>query len=613
VRRAIAAAALAALAPLAMTGCAEATFSAHARDNSLLDLQRALKLCQLAPAAGGHANAFLVTTAPDKQLVGYDLEAGKILWQERVDVRSRVVIGRGWIAHRQGESQLVARDPQSGRVLVTVPLRGDEKFVGAALDDERLYYVVQSSGGAQRTSSVVAIDRTGRELWRMPAQGSLGAPAARGGLVAVPFLRQNVSLLDGHTGREVARVRSADEQVTFVRAVAEGFVYGGASGIYFLDENSVAGTREGRALTEGGPVVHASFAQAKFGSEQVRPFYYWDGYELAQADYSAFDRNRLLWRAQPGGASGLGFQDDLAILHSYRYFFAFDAKSGKLRWAYAHPRVDVVSADAVGPSVVFAAIDGAVGAIDAATGAVRVSYKPGLRLAGASFDADGFAGGAAPAKADLLKTLEQIVWDPDARFTAVKVFSVAAIGDIPGPDASAALLKIVLKETGVPPAVQKRADEILVARRDDKAVPLYLDALKLHFDYLADRHPHGVDVLAHALASLDVKQAAPELAAHLLDPATPQAALKELAAALAGLGGKEAVRALRELLLTYRSDPMFLAEPAALTIAAEGLLKLGGADGKRTVTFVAGEPRTLAPLARYLKKALEPAPAPAAK
>ncbi len=614
-------------AALSVVGCAEATFSAHTRDNFPADIARAVKMAEVAPSPAGRALAFLVTAAPDRQLVGFDVEAGKILWQEKVDVRSRVVVGRGWIAHRQGEHDVVAREPQSGRVLITATLRPDEKFVGVALDDERLYYVVQATGGAQRTSSVIAVDRTGRELWRMPAQGSLGAPAARGGIVAVPFIRQNISLLDGKTGREIARVRSSDEQVTFVRALPEGFIYGGASGIYLLDEHSAAGSREPHAATEGGPMEHTSFAQAKFGNEQVRPFYYWDGYELAQADYSAFDRNRLLWRAKPI-SDGVAFQDDLAILHTYRYFFGFDAKSGKLRWAYANPRVDVVSADDVGPSVVFASVDGQVGALDTATGAVRVAHKTGLRIAGASFDADGFAGGSSAAKADVLKTLEQIIWDPDARFTAVKVFAVGAIGDIEGTDASAALLKIVLKETGVPPAVQKRADEILVARHDAKAVPLYLEALKLHFDYLADRHPHGIDVLARAVASLDAKEAAPELAAHLLDPATPQAALKEISAALAGLGGlaakpdeassseasrKVAVRALRELLLTYRADPMFLSEPAALTIAGEGLLKLGGADGKRTVAFVADEPRTIPPLARYLKKALEPAPAPAAK
>jgi hypothetical protein len=51
---------------------------------------------------------------------------------------------------------------------------------------------------------------------------------------------------------------------------------------------------------------------------------------------------------------------------------------------------------------------------------------------------------------------------------------------------------------------------------------------------------------------------------------------------------------------------MFLSEPAALTLAAEGLLKHGSADDKRVVSFVAEEKRTIPPLARYLKTALAP-------
>jgi outer membrane protein assembly factor BamB len=577
---------------LLAAGCAPETFSAHSRDNNVDDIRHAMQLAQ--PASGpSRSLAYLVTAGPDKQLAAIDLADGKIRWQEKADVTSRVIAGRALILHRQGEHELVGRDPQTGRVTVTLHLEPADKFVGAALDDEHIYYVVQSTG-AQRTSSVVAVDRGGTQLWRMPLVGSIGAPTVRGGIVAVPFAHQNVSLVDAHTGKEIARLRATDEEITFVKAQPEGLFYGGSSGIYLLDEKSANGGK-----------TNSSYATLQLGSDQIRTFYYFDGYQLDQANYSAFDRNRLLWRGEPR-AGGVAFHDDLAVLHSYRYLFAFDSKAAKLKWAFAYPRVNMIASDDVGPSVLFAAEDGDVGAIDAQTGAVKLRYKTGLRLAGATFDADGFAGGSGKLESgDLLKTLEQIVWDPDARFTAVKVFAVAAIGELQGADATAALLKIVLKER-VPPTVQKRADDILVQRKDAGAVPLYLDALKLRYDYLADRQPHGVDVLARACALLEAKDAAPELAAHLLDPATPQPQLKELAAALASLGGKDATRALRELLLTYRSDPMFLSEPAALTLAAEGLLKHGSADDKRVVSFVAEEKRTIPPLARYLKTALAP-------
>lgn len=599
---------LAMLSLTALGGCGEAAFSAHARDNVVEDIRAALALSQ-PPAKPANAMAYLVTTAPNKELVGYDLTAGKILWREKSDVKSRVVAGRGIIVHRQGEGEVVGRDSASGRVMYTVRVGAKEKFVGAALDDERMYLVVQSEtgggpqsgpeGGAapvRRISYVVGYDRTGHELWRVPVQGSAGAPAARGGLVAVPFTYQNLSLLDGKTGKEMARVRNTDEQITFVRALPEGMFYGGGSGIYLLDEKSASGTKK-----------ESSYVEANLGSDQVRSAYYYDGYQLAQSDYTAFDRNRLLWRGSPG-SGGLTLQDESVILHSYRYLFAFDTKAGKLRWAYAHPRVDIVAAEDVGSDIVWASVDGDIGAVDEKTGGSHSTQKTGLRLAGATFDAEGFGKGQTAEKPDLLKVLTQIVWDPDARFTAVKVFAVDAMGDVPGSDASAQLLKIVLapakKVGGVPPAAQKRAGEELVARKDKDALPLYIDALKLRYDFLEDRHPQGVDVLARAVATLEAKEAAPQLAAHLLDAATPQPLLKDISAALAGLGGKEAIKALREFLLTYRADPTFLAEPSALNIAAEGLIRLGGADEKRTVRFVAEEKRTLPPLGSYLKKVL---------
>lgn len=585
----------------AAAGCAEATFSAHARDNSVEDIKRALAASRPGGLAQDRHMAFLVTAGgpADKALIGYDLSAGKIVWEMKADVRSRVVAGPGLITHRQGERELVARDPKTGRPAFTIALGEGERYVGAALDDERLYYVVQATGGAQRTSLTIAVDRTGKELWRVPAQGSIGAPAARGGVVAVPYHYQNVTLLDGKTGKELARVRNKDEQITYVRALPEGFFYGSSSGagFYLLDEKSAAGTREG-----------ASYVRANLGGDHVRTFYWWDGYQLAQSDYSAFDRNRLLWRGTKRGDT-LAFRDDLAILHSYRYIFALDAKAGTLRWAYAHPRVDLVAAEDVGTGVVFASVDGDLGTLDGKTGALGTVHKTGLRLAGVTFDAEGFRGEATAAQPGLLETLKQIVWDPDARFTAVKVFATDGIAGTPGLDATAALLEIVLAPRRVPPQVQKRAGEVLVKRKDTRAGGLFVEALKTRYDFVEEKEPRALDVLSRAVVAIDAKEAAPELAQHLLDPATPQAHLKELAAALAALGGPEAAAALREFVLTYRADPMFLAEPAALNVAAEGLLKIGGAEGARAVAFVANEARTLRPVAQYLQTVLkEPGP-----
>ena len=590
------------------TGCAEATFSAHTRDNSVDDIRRTLKTVRPA-SAHESAVAYLVTVGgpTERKLVAFDLQRAQISWQLQTDVRSRVVFGGGLIAHKEGASDLVVRDAGTGQQRFKVRLGADERYVGAALDDEHLYYVVQASGGAQRVSTVIAVDVGGRELWRAPAEGSLGAPAAQRGVVAVPFRYQNVCFLDGRTGRELARIRATDEQLTFVRSSEDGFFYGGQSGVYALDDKSATGTRAG-----------SSFAEAKLGSDQVRTAYFWDGYQPAQVEYGAFDRNRLLWRAHATDA-GLQFRDDTVVLQSFRYFFAFNARAadaGKLRWAYAHPRVDLVAAELTGRAVVWASIDGDIGSLDLATGAPRKPTKTGLRILGATFDAEGFSGTGEGDKPDLVKMLEQIIFDPDARFGAVKVFAVDALGAVPGGPATAVLLKAVLATRAVPPAAQKRAGELLVARKDKGSVQVFLDALAPSYDFVEDRAPRGVDVLARVVSALDAKGAVPMLARHLLDPATPAGALKDIAAALTHLGGaksakacsdsddncKTARKALRDLVFTYRADAAFLADPAPLTVAADGLWRLGGEADRRALQFVAAESRTLLPLAKYVQQ-----------
>jgi hypothetical protein len=574
-------------------GCGEAAFSAHARDNDVGDLARVLAVQSPPPARQGHAMAYLVT---EHKLVALDLVDAKVVWEQPAEVRSRVIIGHGLIAHRQGEHELVTRDAATGQVRATVTLPPGETFVGAALDGEALYRVALTP---EQKGVVVAIDVSsagaGKERWRRLAADALGAPAARGGVVALPFAHQNVALLDGKDGRELARVRASDEELSFVRALPEGIFYGDSHGVYRLDDKSAGGTR-----------AHSSYAMAKLTSEQVRTAYHWDGYQPAQAEYSAFDRNRLLWRGRDAGA---GFRDDLAVLHSYRFFFAFDAAQGKLRWAWAHPRTDVVGSEDAGSAILYVSSDGDVGALDPRSGAVQSIARTSLRVSGASFDADGFAVAAAatpPTPAEIAGTLEQIVWDHDARFGAVKLFATAALGDVPGVETSAALLKIVRARPqpgGPPPPAQKKAGDLLVARKDNKAIPLMLQALAEHYDYLDDKQPRGVDVLARALAALEAHEAAPLLAAHLVDHETPQSALRDLAAAVAQLGGKEAEHALSELLLEYRSDPLFLMDPQPLTIAGEALLKMGP-EARKTATYVAEDRRTLAPVARTLRAIL---------
>ena len=590
-------------APLALVvaGCVEPPFSAHARDNSVDDIARALAASPSAEKGargGGNPTAYLVTQG-EKHLVAYDLADARITWDVAADVTSRVAVGRGFVAHRQGKQSIAVRAGSNGQQRCSVEMKAGEQFLGIAADT-RVYYVVQTLTGATRTSTIVAISPdTCSQVWRDEASGSMGAPAARGDVVAVPYAYQNIVFLDGKSGAELARVRATDESVSFVRATAEGFFYGDNKGVYLFNSKSAAGSKKGSAYTE-----------AHLASSQIRTFYYWDAYQPSQADYTAFDRNRLLWLGEPQGDT-VAFRDNAAFLHSYRYFFAFDGKSGEIRWAYGHPRVDVVGSDDTGPAIVFAAVDGEIGALDAASGQKVWSKKTDLKVAGATFDAEGFGPGKRQLQ-PVTKTLGDVLSDPDARFTAVKVFAIASMTRIPGEEVTAELVRLVTKE-GVSPAIARAAAEALVARKDVAAKPIYRDALAVHYDYLNDKRVHGVDALARTVAAVDDKEAAPLLASHLLDPVTPLTSLDDVVSALVQLGNKEAVASLEEFVLTYRADPSFLGDPQSLQLAADGIMKLGGPEGRRVLNFLTDEPRTLKPIASYVRRMLDGKVLPRAK
>ena len=569
------------VATLALAACAEPPFSPHLPDNVVLDIARARDIASASAAPARPATAWLVTA--DKHVVAWDLAAGSARWSvEAADLSSRIATGREVIAYR-GTDAVVVRARVDGSERCRLPL-GGARLVGVAADD-RVYVTLAESAG----NAVLAIDAaTCAVLWRDAAPGSVGAPAARGGVLAVPYRHQAVVLLDGATGLELARVRSTDDDVLFVRSTPEGLVYGSNGGVYLLDEKSASGTRAGSA--------HAS---ARLGSQAIKTFYAWDAYQPSQVGYTAFDRNRLLWRVEKT-ASGIGFVNGLAYLHNFRFLFGFEASTGAVRWAYAHPRIDLVGSDDTGGAIVFAAVDGELGALDARTGARAWQQQSGLKLTGVTFDADGWAPPAAGEARPVDETLAAIIADPDSRFTAVKVFSVDALARKPGPAVTATLLAILLKP-GVAPSVSARAATALVARKDRASLDSFHAALARHADFLVDEQPRAIDVLARVVAALDDRTAAPLLGAQLLDFAVPLPALKDLARALVTIGGKESIAPLRDFLLAYRCDPAFAADPTALVVAAEGLLKVGGAAELRLVKFVAEEPRSLPALAQPLR------------
>ena len=600
-RALLAAAATAVSAAALAAGCGgKGAFRLTAVDNDPGRLEAAF--ARMAPPSAGPINrtgkplAFLVARgrAGATELVAFDLAGKKELWRTPAAVSSRIVVGAGFVAHGE-DGGLVGRDLTTGRVLWRHRVEG--RLVGAAADERRVFY---SAGEASRWHLTALDGTSGDELWREEATGALGAPAARGGLVFSPFLKQWLTILDAATGEPLARIRGIDEAITFVRATGERVFFGSGVGVFLLDRRAASGER-----------ARSTYGAADLPGEFVRVHYGHDAYDPVQGGYSAYDRNRLLWRAHADG-DALRFDDDRVVVHTYRYFFGFDARTGALTWAYSHPRHDVVGSDHLGPVIGFAASQGGLGALDPATG--RVVYRAEVRgqIVGATFDAGGWAPaedhGEPPSTAAVLAGIAN---DRDARFEDVKRFAVAALARLEGPEVTGDLIALVQGDK-TPPALYEAAVEALVARRDPAGLAALVAALEVQHDHLAGTAPGAVGVLARAIAALPVAELDPAqrgravdaLIGHLRAPETPAADLEGVVAALGAIGAGAERDPLRVFLLLYRADPSFSTQVGAVGGAVDVLLARGGPAERELVTFVVEDARTQPAVREYASRAL---------
>jgi len=600
---------LALLAAL-VTACGGAqTFGLTSDDNNRTALDRALAERKLTGKAApinatGKPMLFAVLSGKPRRLVAYDLGAAKVLWSVDADVQSRIAIGDDFVAEREG-GEVVARDVRDGKIRWKHAVSGD--LMGITADADHAYVVVARSGGNHPVWTLAALDAgSGGQAWSADAPGQLGAPAAQGGIVMSPFLKQWLSILDARTGQPITRVRGIDEEIAFVETTSDGAWFGSRAGVYRLDQRAASGTRTDS--TYGSVVLPKQLSRATWGP---------DAFDAVQAGYSAADRTRILWRGDVGGGDGpLVFRDGGIVVHYFRFLFGFSTK-GELRWAYSHPRVELVASDHAGPVIAAVSATGEVIAVDPASGALRWQGKLGVegQVLGASFDADGWAPdgqvAAAPEASSTVAALVSIARDRDARFADVKELAVGALATLPGREVSTALLAMI-QEQRTPPKLRDTAVEALVARRDAAALDAYAAALAVRQDYLAGTHPVAVGAVARVIAGLAgaeldgaARSAAIEaLVVQLESPAIDAPDLIEVVHALAAIGNGAELPALRRQLLAYRADPAFATDAKLVKAVIDALLAHGGAEDRETLGFVADDPRTQDAVATYARQAL---------
>jgi len=563
--------------------------------------------------ATGKPIAFLAASGPGgAKLIAFDLESKKVLWTQPAELTGRVVVSRDVVVATEKGGALVARDVRTGAERWRSAQKAGGLRIGYDADADTVVFVMQrpGRGSGRGEADVVALAAAdGTQLWSQTLPTArTGTPAVRGGLVAVPYRSQYVALIDAKSGSVMADILAREESPSFVRSLPEGLFFGG-KGIFVAEPETATATIKG-----------SGYLRAEL-PKFVRPLYHWDGYDARQNDYSAVDRNRVLWRAKVERPRA-EFLDNRVYVHNFRFFFALDARKGDLQWVYNIPRVEAVSSEHTGKGIIFATGQGEIGVLDAATGQRTYAASAGRYvLRGATFDAEGFAptgkvtSPEGEGEEGVAATLASIVWDPDRRFSDVKVFAVDELARQPGKEVTGELLKILEKE-GVQPALYNKAADAIVNRKDQEAADVFIKALGQHTDFSAGRKSRGVDVMARALGAMQAKGAAAALASHLRQPDTAPLVVNDIVAALVAMDAKESVPDLRDFVMMYRADPAFAGDPAPLIGAIEALLKLGGPAERELLLYVAEDRRTLESVRIHLRRALaqpdEASAAPAA-
>ena len=584
-------------------GCGHASvFRLSADENNAFALTETLHKRTL-PAqptpvnTSGQPRVFALAAGAPKTIIAYDLAAGNVLWKTDADVQSRISVGGDFIVAVEGK-QLVARDQARGAPRWKVDLDGE--LVGLAADRERAYLVTKSGS----TWWLMAYDGgNGGRLWKEDASGQLGAPAAHGGVVYVPFLSQWLSILDGRTGHQLTRLRGLDEQISTLRVTSDVAYYGSRQGMFRLDERSATGKRD-----------QATYGQVKVPPQLERTSYSPDAYDRIQQSYTAADRAHILWSSVDTKSGPMKLVGDVFAVHYFRFLFGFGV-DGEMRWAYSQPRVELVASEHTGSVIVGISTSGDIIALDPLTGAVRAKKSLGIaqQVLGATFDADGWAPSGEQGANETAQTLVSIARDHDARFDRVKELAVIALAKQPGPQITAELLA-VLADGRAPQRLKDTVVDLLTARHDPAGLPVLTEQLAVHTDYIAGTEPDALAPVAKAIwglgspdIALDPKHVGAALAAlqfHLDAATTSSPELTWVIAAMAAVGhGAERPALISHLLLYHADDD--LGGDAGWQKAIVGALSGSAMPADRAVlAYVAADPRTKPALATLIRDAL---------
>lgn len=591
-------------AALAATGCASdplrpKLFSTDWQDDQGASIDAVFAKTRGATLPPGADVVIGVALAGD-HIVGQPLGgAPKWTYTHALDARPTVA---GGIVVGQGGGEIFALDAMTGKKLWVRP-SGAVPFFGAG-DDGKLTVVALGQGTGDGTT-LLAVGRDGAVRRQIETDKALGVPAVAYGHVFVPWGNQYVSVFDVGGGDEVGRVVVRDK-------VSRAYVQGGS--LWFGEVGIVRWDEKIREASRGG----ASRLAVPLRELPGTPRLLVPAREKVGAAATALDRARLFGRAVSGAGAGgaLGFDADRVYATYFRAAIGMSGKGGQIRWAHLHDK-EILGGEATAGGLVLCDEAGKVFGLDAVHGEQTWAVDLGEPLKSCVVSSDAFAVPALAGRAPrgLAAQIGEVLHSREATLATAQRLLLRELATLPDESATKSLVDLVT-DGRTPPFLVADARAAIANRRTGAGV--MIAALGRRYDYLRDvLVPPPVGPIAQALAAMKETQAAPILAELLADPSITDDDVKQTAAALVALGSEREAPALRQFFVMYRAAAESEDVAQAVVSAGEGLLKLGGKDGRATVERAAKDAAThpfvkarLAALLSALPAEPEPTPPP---
>jgi hypothetical protein len=559
-------------------------------DNRAADLDDVSARLSGSPAPSAPALAVGVATSP-VGLYAYDLAAGRVLWNEPAELGTVPHLAGAYLVSEEGDDAVVRR-LDDGSIVQRIPRRG-LRLVGAGGEGELGAVVLSTTGGAVAESQLVLLS-AGGSVHRFQVDQALGEPAVRAGMVFVPWGHQNVSVLDGETGAELARLR--------VREVVGHAISRGDD--VFIGQSSLS--RFSSALTADPPWLEPSETERSSGAELFD-----DAYAPPPAPVSAAHHVRMAFAPHAADVPS-GVELDGGVLYEvfYRAVFALEgptvggAPGDSARWATLTP-ADVVgiSVDAAGIFVADEA--GHLMLLETSDGRVSWSADTGIASSYVALRVEGFHPSSNP-EGEVLPLRDQLLRvasDTDARLVPARAFSIRLLGASSDPEVTGNLVTLC-EDRSLAPSVHTAACETLSRRSvgGDHVVA----ALGRHARFLEGTGAPPVGPLARAALAMGERRAVPLLLSQLVDPETPAGDLPALFSALSGFADPAALSPIAEWLRLYHAEPDDSPLGEALAAGARAYGALAGPTAADLLQPLLADPSTHASLREAAQAVLTP-------